>query len=148
MDTVNQVLIDRLLQRGADASLVDSLLRALSKILAEDPTMDPDAATNRLHYLGWPEIQIDYHTLQLALAHFESRQRPRSVHRGRNPPARHAPAGGRSRPDRPQRPLTRTGGAARPRRPGSPSEQAIRQLFDLKLPEVVGWQLCVLSQQS
>jgi hypothetical protein len=72
MDTVNQVLIDRLLQRGADASLVDSLLRALSKILAEDPTMDPDAATNRLHYLGWPEIQIDYHTLQLALAHFES----------------------------------------------------------------------------
>lgn len=72
MDTVNRVLIDRLLQRGADASLVDSLLRALSKILAEDPTMDPDAATNRLHYLGWPEIQIDYHTLQLALAHFES----------------------------------------------------------------------------
>ena len=72
MGTVNQVLIDRLLQRGADASLVDSLLRALSKILAEDPTMDPDAATNRLHYLGWPEIQIDYHTLQLALAHFES----------------------------------------------------------------------------
>jgi hypothetical protein len=72
MGTVNQVLIDRLLQGGAEASLVDSLLRALSKILAEDPTMDPDAATNRLHYLGWPEIQIDYHTLQLALAHFES----------------------------------------------------------------------------
>jgi hypothetical protein len=72
MDTVNQVLIDRLLQSGAESSLLDGLLKTLSKILAEDPNIDPDAANHRLHYLGWQEIQIDYHTLQLALAHFES----------------------------------------------------------------------------
>lgn len=72
MDNVNQVLIDRLVQKGADASLVDSLLKTLSKILAGDPTIDPDAATQRLHYLGWQEVQVDYHTLQLALAHFEA----------------------------------------------------------------------------
>ena len=73
MDNVNQVLIDRLVQKGADAALLGSLLKTLSKILAEDPAIDPDAATQRLHYLGWPEVQVDYHTLQLALAHFEAR---------------------------------------------------------------------------
>jgi hypothetical protein len=73
MDDVNQVLIDRLVRKGAEASLVESLLKALSKILAEDPNIDPVAANQRLHYLGWPEVQVDYHTLQLALACFESR---------------------------------------------------------------------------
>lgn len=71
MEDVRQVLLDRLVKKGADASHVDCLLKALSKILSEDPNVDPGVATERLHYLGWQEVQVDYHTLQLALACLE-----------------------------------------------------------------------------
>jgi hypothetical protein len=71
MDDVGQVLMDRLVKKGADASHVASLLKALSKILSQDPNTDPAAANERLRYLGWQEVQVDYHTLQLALAYFE-----------------------------------------------------------------------------
>jgi hypothetical protein len=71
MEDVNQILLDRLIKSGADASHLGSLLKALSKILSEDPNIDPSAANQRLGYLGWQEVQVDYHTLQLALACFE-----------------------------------------------------------------------------
>ena len=72
MEDVGLVLMDRLVKKGgADPSHVDSLLKALSKIISQDPNMDPAAANERLRYLGWQEVQVDYHTLQLALAFFE-----------------------------------------------------------------------------
>ena len=71
MEDVGQVLMDRLVKKGADAPHLDSLLKALSKILSQDPNIDPAAANERLCYLGWQEVQVDYHTLQLALAYFE-----------------------------------------------------------------------------
>jgi hypothetical protein len=71
MEDLKQVLLERLVKKGADASHVDSLLKALSKILSEDPNIAPGIANERLSYLGWQEVQVDYHTLQLALAHFE-----------------------------------------------------------------------------
>jgi|PlaIllAssembly_1097288.scaffolds.fasta_scaffold00794_7 hypothetical protein len=71
MDDFKQVLLDRLVKKGADPSSLSSILKALSKILAEDPGVDPGAANERLRYLGWQEVQVDYHILQLALACFE-----------------------------------------------------------------------------
>lgn len=72
MDPVKPLLIDRLIKRGADPSSVDAILRSLSKVLFADPNIDPAAANEKLHYLGWQEIEVDYQLLQLALAHFES----------------------------------------------------------------------------
>ena len=71
MENFEQVLLDRLVKKGADPSSLGSILRALSKILSEDPGVDPCAANERLRYLGWQEVQVDYHILQLALACFE-----------------------------------------------------------------------------
>jgi hypothetical protein len=71
MNNYRQVLLDRLVKGGADPSSIDSILRTLSKLLASDPDIDPSAANERLRYLGWPEVELDYHILQLALAYFE-----------------------------------------------------------------------------
>lgn len=71
MDEFKQILLDRLVKAGADPSSLSGILKALSKLLAADPDTDPAAASERLHYLGWPEVEVDYHTLQLALACFE-----------------------------------------------------------------------------
>jgi hypothetical protein len=71
MADFKQLLSDRLVKGGADPSSLSSILKALFKLLAADPDVDPATANERLHYLGWGEVQVDYHALQLALACFE-----------------------------------------------------------------------------
>jgi hypothetical protein len=71
MDELKQILLKRLIKGGADPSSLSSILKALSKLLSSDPDIDPAGANERLHYLGWPEVEVDYHVLQLALACFE-----------------------------------------------------------------------------
>lgn len=72
MNDVRQIFIDRLVKKGADPSSLPGILRALSKILSANPDIDPAAANEKLSYLGWKEIAVDYHLLQLSLAYFES----------------------------------------------------------------------------
>lgn len=72
MNEVRKIFIERLVKKGADPSSLPGILRALSKILSGNPDIDPAAANEKLSYLGWKEIEVDYHLLQLALAYFES----------------------------------------------------------------------------
>lgn len=74
MNDLRQILIDQLVKNGADPSSLPGMLRALSKILSANPDIDTAAANEKLCYLGWNEIQLNYHTLQLALAYFESEE--------------------------------------------------------------------------
>lgn len=71
MADFKQLLFDRLVRGGADPSSLSSILKALCKLLCADPEIDPASANERLHYLGWGEVKVDYHTLQLALACIE-----------------------------------------------------------------------------
>jgi hypothetical protein len=71
MDDLRQVLTDRLIKCGAEPSSLPGVLKALSKLISADPNIDPAAANARMGYLGWQEVQLDYHVLQLALACFE-----------------------------------------------------------------------------
>jgi len=72
MENLRQVLLDRLVKKGADAVSLPGILRSLAKILSADPEIDPTSANEKLSYLGWQEVKVDYHLLQLALACFES----------------------------------------------------------------------------
>jgi len=72
MENLRQVLVDRLVKKGADASSLPGILRCLAKILSADPEINPTSANEKLCYLGWQEVKVDYHLLQLALACFES----------------------------------------------------------------------------
>jgi hypothetical protein len=66
--------LDRLVKKGADSSSLPGILKSLAKILSADPEIDPASANKKLCYLGWQEVEVDYHLLQLALACFESEQ--------------------------------------------------------------------------
>jgi hypothetical protein len=74
MENLRQLLLDGLIKKGADASSLPGILRSLAKILSADPEIDPASANEKLCYLGWQEVKVDYHLLQLALACFESEQ--------------------------------------------------------------------------
>lgn len=72
MEELKQILTANLLKKGVAAESLAGFLKTLAKILAAEPEIDAAAANARLRYLGWPEVEVDYHLLQIALACFES----------------------------------------------------------------------------
>jgi hypothetical protein len=72
MEDLKLLLIDRLKSQGMDPSLIPSFLKALTSIISSEPNIDPAQANLKLHALGWNEIAIDYHSLQIAIACLEA----------------------------------------------------------------------------
>jgi len=70
---VDKKLVHRLIKSGIDASLIPGFIRSLANASLINPGMSPSQANKRLKYLGWNDIEIDYHTLQLALHSLENK---------------------------------------------------------------------------
>jgi len=72
IDRFREILMFRLEQKGIAKPLIPSLLRMLANFMVLNPDMDLLEVNTRLKYVGWDEFEIDYHTLQLAIAYIES----------------------------------------------------------------------------
>jgi hypothetical protein len=72
MDDLKLLLIDRLKSKGIDPSLIPAFLKALTSIISSAPGIDPTQANQKLNSLGWNEVAIDYHCLQIAIACLEA----------------------------------------------------------------------------
>ena len=66
------LLIDRLKSKGMDPRLIPAYLKALTSLISSEPGIDPAQANQKLHSLGWDEVVIDYHCLQIAIACLET----------------------------------------------------------------------------
>jgi hypothetical protein len=51
--------------------MAPGFIRSLANTIFVNPQMDISQVNNRLHWLGWDDVELDYHTLQLAIACFE-----------------------------------------------------------------------------
>jgi hypothetical protein len=71
MDDLKPLLIDRLKSQGMDSLLIPVFLKALSSIISSSPGIDTAQVNQKLHALGWNEVAIDYHSLQIAIACLE-----------------------------------------------------------------------------
>jgi hypothetical protein len=71
MENLKPLLINRLKSKGMDPALIPRYLKALATLLSTDPGIDADQANRKLKALGWNEVAIDYHSLQIALACLE-----------------------------------------------------------------------------
>ncbi len=62
--------IEKLLQRlekiGVEQKLISAFMKDLANSLFLNPNMNFSQANERLHYIGWNDIELDYHTFQLA----------------------------------------------------------------------------------
>lgn len=67
-----QILVDRLVTKGLEKDTIPSFIRSMRICLSTDPKMNYLKANKLLHFLGWNDIEMDYHTLQLAVACFEA----------------------------------------------------------------------------
>jgi hypothetical protein len=64
---IKQILLKQLIKIGVEPNLISGLMKALSVLFYLNPNMSLSQVNERLHYLGWNDIELDYHTYQLAI---------------------------------------------------------------------------------
>jgi hypothetical protein len=72
MEDLKLLLIDRLKSKGMDTALIPAFLKALTHLISSEPGIDPIVANQKMHSLGWNEVTVDYHCLQIAIACLEA----------------------------------------------------------------------------
>ncbi|MCK5685198.1 hypothetical protein KAJ27_13800 [bacterium] len=70
---IDKQLILRLIDNGIEASMIPGFIRSLVNASLIRPDMSHCKVNERLKYLGWHDIEIDYHTFQLALSSLENK---------------------------------------------------------------------------
>ena len=68
---LNQVLIQRLKDKGVGSNKIDGFIRNLANLYFANPDMSLSQINKKMQYLGWDDLELDYHTLQLLLACFD-----------------------------------------------------------------------------
>jgi len=68
LSEIIHVLIRRLSERDLEPSLIPGFMKSLVNILGDNSYPGLRQVNTRLRYLGWDGIELDYHTLQLAIA--------------------------------------------------------------------------------
>ena len=72
MNQLTHILIERLEEKGLELSIIHGFVRDLANTILHNPHMNLLQVNKRLHLLGWDGFELDYHTLQLAIACFEA----------------------------------------------------------------------------
>ena len=72
MDDLKLILINQLKSKGIDPALIPAFLKALTSLISSEPRVEPAQINQKLHSLGWDEVAIDYHCLQIAIACLEA----------------------------------------------------------------------------
>lgn len=71
MEDLKLLLINRLKSKGIDPPLIPAYLKDLTRIIKSKPGIELPQVNHKLHSLGWNEVAIDYHCLQIAIACLE-----------------------------------------------------------------------------
>jgi len=66
------VLIKRLEEKGMEPPVIHGFIRDLANAIGVNTHVNLLQADKRLHLLGWGSSELDYHTLELAIACFEA----------------------------------------------------------------------------
>ncbi len=64
---IKQMFLQQLLIIGVEPNLISGLMKALAVLFYLNPNMSLSQINERLHYLGWNDIELDYQTYQLAI---------------------------------------------------------------------------------
>ena len=78
---IRQILFKRLKNKGIGTRTIPGLIRDLANFDFVDPRTNLFQVNKRLRYLGWGDVELDYHTLQLVIACVEAGMFKRSAHR-------------------------------------------------------------------
>ena len=71
MQDLKQILIKRLENKGIGLNILPCFMKDLANSFLVNPNFNHFQVNKRLHYLGWDDFDLDYHTLELVIACFE-----------------------------------------------------------------------------
>ena len=71
---IGKTFINELKGQGIENNVIPRLIKDLAHSFQIDPYVSLSEVNDRLHFLGWEDVELDYHTLQLAIASFERDQ--------------------------------------------------------------------------
>ena len=71
---IKKNLINELRGKGIENNLIPRFIKDLAYSFQIDLSISLSDVNDRLHFLGWDDVELDYHTLQLAIASFERDQ--------------------------------------------------------------------------
>ena len=70
---VDKKLVRKLIENGVEYTMIPGFIRSLANAFLINPDMSHGQAKQRLKYLGWDDVELDYHTLQLAITSLETK---------------------------------------------------------------------------
>ena len=68
---IEKTLIHELEKKGLENKIIPRFIKDLTYSLLEDRGISLLDVNEHMHLLGWEDVDLDYHTLQLAIASFE-----------------------------------------------------------------------------
>ena len=72
MDKLSKILINRLEKKGIEPNMIYGFIRDLANTIVVTTYMNLLQGNKQLHLLGSYSAELDYHTLELAIACFEA----------------------------------------------------------------------------
>lgn len=70
-DHYQNCLLQRLKSKGLFKSTIPGYIMSLKNCIRANPDWDHMKINRQLQLLGWDDFELDYHTMQLAVACFE-----------------------------------------------------------------------------
>jgi hypothetical protein len=69
---LKKILIERLEKKGVEPVLIPGLLKNIVATLRDRPDITHKEVSEKLHYLGWNDFDLDENTMQIIIADYKS----------------------------------------------------------------------------
>ena len=69
---LKKILLERFEEKGVEPVLIPGLLKNILAALKDRPDITHEEVSDRLHYIGWNNFDLDENTLQIIIADYEA----------------------------------------------------------------------------
>jgi hypothetical protein len=69
---LKKILHERLEKKGVESVLIPALLKNILVTLRDRPDITHEEVSEKLHYIGWKDFDLDENTLQIIIADYEA----------------------------------------------------------------------------
>ncbi len=69
---LKKILLQRFETKGIEPELIPGLMKNILATLRDRPDITHEEVSEKLHYIGWNDFDLDENTLQIIIAEYEA----------------------------------------------------------------------------
>lgn len=69
---LKKILLERFEKKGIEPVLIPGLMKNILASLKDRPDITHEEVSEKLHFIGWNDFDLDENTLQIIIAHYEA----------------------------------------------------------------------------